>query len=127
MTFNWLEYFHLAQELAGELDITSNQESKQRSAISRAYYAAYHYACFFLGAFVPLSHTSADHKTVCDFLAMHANRSLRKAGLDLDRLRDNRKKADYRDDISKLGDITRQSLKLAEDIITIINAQPSCK
>ena len=41
MSFNWSEYLALAQQLAGKAQISATQESRLRSAISRAYYAAF--------------------------------------------------------------------------------------
>lgn len=41
MSFNWSEYLDLAQQLAGKAPISATQESRLRSAISRAYYAAF--------------------------------------------------------------------------------------
>ncbi|MDF0552110.1 hypothetical protein [Kamptonema sp. UHCC 0994] len=41
MKFNWSEYLALAQQLAGKSQISATQESRLRSAISRAYYAAF--------------------------------------------------------------------------------------
>ena len=41
MSFNWSEYLALAQQLAGKAQISATQESRLRSAISRAYYSAF--------------------------------------------------------------------------------------
>ncbi|MGK7900010.1 MAG: hypothetical protein AB4352_01100 [Hormoscilla sp.] len=41
MSFNWSEYLGLAQQLAGKALISATQESRLRSAVSRAYYAAF--------------------------------------------------------------------------------------
>ena len=41
MSFNWSEYLGLAQQLAGKAQISATRESRLRSAISRAYYAAF--------------------------------------------------------------------------------------
>ena len=41
MNFDWSEYLNLAQELAGRPTSLSNEEARLRSAISRAYYAAF--------------------------------------------------------------------------------------
>lgn len=43
MTFDWLDYLTLAQNLVEQTVIVSEQ-AKFRSAISRAYYAAFHQA-----------------------------------------------------------------------------------
>ena len=44
MSFDWSEYLNLAQELAGQATGPSSQEAKLRSAVSRAYYAAFYAA-----------------------------------------------------------------------------------
>lgn len=41
MRFNWSDYFKLAQELVRQSLRSRIKEAKLRSAISRAYYAAY--------------------------------------------------------------------------------------
>jgi uncharacterized protein (UPF0332 family) len=41
MSFNCSDYLDLARELIGQTDITASEEAKLRSAISRAYYAAF--------------------------------------------------------------------------------------
>src|SRR5437016_3350485 len=41
MSFNWAEYFNVAQELAEQAKSSAYQEAKVRAAISRAYYAAF--------------------------------------------------------------------------------------
>jgi hypothetical protein len=40
MSFDWSEYFSLAQELVGQPATPAGQEARLRSALSRAYYAA---------------------------------------------------------------------------------------
>ena len=44
MRFDWREFLDLAYFLGGERDIRYSQESAYRSAVSRAYYAAFCYA-----------------------------------------------------------------------------------
>ncbi len=44
MTFNWIDYLNLAEMLHRERATLGNEEACQRSAISRAYYAAYRIA-----------------------------------------------------------------------------------
>jgi len=41
MSFDWSEYLSVAQELASGANTSANKEAKLRSAISRAYYAAF--------------------------------------------------------------------------------------
>jgi len=41
MSFDWADYLTLAQELADQAASSQSTEAKLRSAISRAYYAAF--------------------------------------------------------------------------------------
>ena len=41
MNFDWSEYLNIARELAGQATASFSAEAKKRSAISRAYYAAF--------------------------------------------------------------------------------------
>ncbi|NJR74791.1 MAG: hypothetical protein HC773_16440 [Scytonema sp. CRU_2_7] len=44
MTFDWLEYLHLAKKLAGEATTSAHQEAQLRVTIHLAYYAAFNLA-----------------------------------------------------------------------------------
>jgi uncharacterized protein (UPF0332 family) len=44
MNFDWTEYYTLAKEILGIGSSIAGLEAKQRSAVSRAYYAAFHIA-----------------------------------------------------------------------------------
>lgn len=96
MDFNWIEYLYLAQELLGELPAdTVTDESKQRAAISRAYYAAFKTAYNFLYnncGLTPTDYNKVHLWTSNELCNIPAKRKL---GRDLDRLKDLRKKADY--------------------------------
>ncbi len=46
--FDWWEYYLLAEELLSQADSSSRKEAMLRSAVSRAYYAAFHRACEYL-------------------------------------------------------------------------------
>jgi hypothetical protein len=46
--FDWWEYYLLAEELLSQADSSSRKEAMLRSAVSRAYYAAFHRACDYL-------------------------------------------------------------------------------
>jgi uncharacterized protein (UPF0332 family) len=47
-TFDWQEYYLLAGELLSQADGSPRKEAMLRSAVSRAYYAAFHRACEYL-------------------------------------------------------------------------------
>jgi uncharacterized protein (UPF0332 family) len=44
MSFDWLEYLIVAQEMFGEASDTAHEDANLRCAVSRAYYAAFHQA-----------------------------------------------------------------------------------
>lgn len=92
MAFDWLQFLELAKELAARDD-----EASARSAISRAYYAAYHWARDYvaqeLAVTVPKSEA---HQAVWDALTQHGRkREELSAGAGGKRARVMRNQADY--------------------------------
>lgn len=93
MSFAWVHFFDLARSLAAEPN-----EASQRSAISRAYYAAFHTARRYVRAKLPevrLNKAGEDHFHVWDSLKKSARREERAAGIKGKALYDARKRADY--------------------------------
>ncbi|MEW6212218.1 MAG: hypothetical protein AB1631_28070 [Acidobacteriota bacterium] len=45
MAFDWQEYLHLAKHIRDNCEQLPNEEAALRCAVSRAYYAAFCYAC----------------------------------------------------------------------------------
>lgn len=89
--FDWKDFLDLAERLSNETD----EEAALRSAISRAYYAAYHAAATFVrrSGLLPTGHS---HARVWETLASLPNADVRdigERGVALKRLRTN---ADYR-------------------------------
>lgn len=117
MSFNWSEYFQLARELAGEqIPTPSSEEARLRSAISRAYYAGYCKARNYLrdvekDSRIPKGRHQQDY-IIEQF--KKGSKERRKVGANLDRLRDERRRADYEDRFTKLPDMTRLALMQAE-------------
>lgn len=104
-TFDWRSYLDVARLLADQADQVPFPEAAYRSAVSRAYYAAYgyalHYAISYLG-FRPRNRPedrTQDHGRLRGHLR---SRRRAKAALVLDRLRDQRNKCDYVDDVGKI-------------------------
>lgn len=122
MRFDWQEYLKLAQELAGQ-SVKSNEEARLRSSISRAYYAAFcnarNYLHYIEGHKIPS--TSYAHRLVREQFKKSNDRLRRDIGIDMERLRQNRNKADYHNFVSGLQDMTCMSLSLAENIISKLN------
>jgi uncharacterized protein (UPF0332 family) len=89
--FAWDDFLVLADRLADETD----DEASQRTAISRAYYAAYHAAAAFVRAQRLLS-DSHTYRRVWDAFARMADSDGAIVGALGDRLRQRRQLADYR-------------------------------
>ncbi|MBW2622951.1 MAG: DNA-binding protein [Deltaproteobacteria bacterium] len=120
MNFDWQGYLTLAKELGGQPEAKANSESKLRSSMSRSYYAAFQLAKQHL--IVKDGNTKVPddgyaHSFVPDeFLESHdANR--RKIGSNLKRLKTNRNKADYHDNINNVVSLTETSLLMADDTV----------
>lgn len=120
MNFDWSEYLNLAQELAGQATSPSSQEAKLRSAISRAYYAAFCKARNHLrdkeGHVIPSGGEA--HQYVQNQFQRGGDKVRRKVGANLTRLHIYRKNADYEDRVTKLRDTTEYALKVAERILS---------
>lgn len=119
MKFDWSEYLKLAEELV-EGD---TNEAKQRSAISRAYYAAFCYARNYLKDYLDFEPRRDDneHKTVAEEFKDYENQNMREIGNDLTRLRSDRNNADYDDTVMNLRSKANFALRLAKNIIDKIN------
>ncbi len=124
MKFDWSEYLNLAQELA-----TSNEESKLRSAISRAYYSVFCLARNYLRDIEQdprLSRNKTydinDHQYVAEEFIYNRSKSqkITEIGRNLTRLRKIRNQADYEDTIFQLQKEVVRSLSLAQDIISAL-------
>ena len=123
MTFDWSEYLELAQELAGDGAGSPNEEAKLRSSVSRAYYAAFCKARNHLrdiDGYQISQHVNV-HKHVRDQFKDSSDKSRKKIGTDLDRLRKRRNKADYDDFVNKLPQLTILSLESSHNIISALN------
>jgi len=113
--FDWDDYLTLADRLAQETD----DEAAQRSAISRAYYAAYHAAAAFVRAqgILMVGHT---HRSVWSALKADPRADRASAGRKGDRLKGFRLAADYRNPFP--GDLGRLAITAVADARDVIEA-----
>ena len=122
MSFNWHDYLLLAQTLFSGARGNSLEEAKLRSAISRAYYAAFCLARNHLihkeGVIVRPS--SGVHMKVIDRFKYSRDRRKRRIGTNLNRLRIDRNKSDYEDRMGNLYKKAELDLKIAEQIIATL-------
>jgi len=123
MTFDWSEYLKLAQELAGQAVTPANEEAKLRSSVSRAYYAAFCKARNYLrdieGHLIPS--TPEVHTYVRGEFTNRPDMLCRKIGAHLDRLRIQRNRVDYDDSVTGLPSTATMSLKLTQDVISVLS------
>lgn len=123
MSFDWSEYLTLAHELAGQARVPSSQESKLRSAISRAYYAAFccarnHVRDKELRA-IP---SKADaHQYVRNQFLNSRDHVRKKIGTNLGRMRTNRNKADYDDSVSELDRLAKKALIQSAEVMSVLS------
>ena len=115
MLFDWNEYATLAEELSKR-----DNEASLRTAISRIYYSTYHEAkAYLLDEGVPLSTSDSSHKIVWNGYK-NMGRSCRSVGMNGERLFDNRKKADYDDEVENISRLVEESFILARNILVYL-------
>ena len=119
MSFNWPEYFSLAQELTGQTTVSAGQEARQRAALSRAYYATFCQARNHLrdkeGHALPAG--GQIHAYVRDQFMNSTDPLRNQIGHDLNRLRIDRNKVDYDDSVPTLGTMITRDMTLAQQAL----------
>jgi hypothetical protein len=122
MSFVWSEYLDLAKELLGSSSGSPIEETKLRSAISRAYYAVFNEARNYIEVNKPkviIPDTGGAHKVVPDTLIDDPTSTpdCISVGVNLNRLKANRRLADYKDAITGLPKLTELSVRIASEAI----------
>ncbi|MGE5657858.1 MAG: HEPN domain-containing protein [Actinomycetota bacterium] len=122
MRFDWLQYLHLAKELATQGMTEEHQEAKLRTAIHLAYYVAFNLAKSYLRdrPAIAIPKTSDVHSYVSDQFELHPDPDQKSVGRKLKRLRKFRNQADYATFFPGLPNFTTASITLAEEIISIL-------
>lgn len=125
MSFNWDEFLTLAEALVRDPNSPGPEEASLRSAVSRAYYAAFCSARNLARdrREITLTHTGRDHWLVQKHFQDSPHPTRRQIGTSLDRLRDYRRQADYKDDLD--GSAVSQaifSIKVARNVLNALNS-----
>jgi uncharacterized protein (UPF0332 family) len=112
--FNWSHFFEVAQCLA-----ETDDEASYRSALSRAYYAAFHHARMYLARIDPElqipAHGGAHEAVPQQLKLQNRTRQAKNAGTKLDKLKRLRKWADYDDrSRTRLTDDVTQAIRDAQ-------------
>jgi uncharacterized protein (UPF0332 family) len=116
--FDWFEYFDLARNLARQ-----NDEASQRSAVSRAYYAAFCSARNRLrqeqGA---IPKTDKVHQIVWEQFENSTEKKRKQLAQYGKRLRRERNKVDYDDEIRNLDYFVRDAMETANRLISLLRS-----
>lgn len=116
MPFDWREYLELARELIGQGSSSYPEEAAKRSAVSRAYYAAFCWARNYAEANWGFRRTSGaeDHKRLREHLRRQSRMQL---ASNLNRLREWRNICDYGDEVTDLGQFVQNAIRIAGKVI----------
>ncbi len=117
MTFRWEEYLFLANELSRK-----GGEAAARSAISRAYYAAFQTARRHKGAVSAMPSQSGSHAAIWLALQRSGNADWRKAGNQGKDILVFRRQADYDDLVTGLTPMMNHTLRLAREIVQVLGS-----
>lgn len=128
MSFDWSEYFDIAQELAIQAkNNTPHQEAKLRAAISRAYYALFNKARDLLRRYDKMREPDYVniHEYVREQFKNSAEQDRQQIGVTLDRMRLFRNIADYELtnvmlNNHNMASTTQANLKLAKDALQLL-------
>jgi len=132
MSFEWANFLYIAQELVGKTPAgPPSQEAKLRVANSRAYYAAFWVALIHLREIdmdpdVSDPYVLSIHSTVRNkYRDYRGNRMRTQIGVNLDRLLQSRRKADYDGRqllIRALTKETELNMELASQVISLVKS-----
>jgi len=116
MPFDWREYLKLARELIGQTGSGYSEEAAKRSAVSRAYYAAFCWARNYAEANWGFRRTATaeDHRRLREHL--RGQRRMRLAS-NLNKLRGWRNDCDYDDEVPNLEQFVKSAIRIAGKVI----------
>jgi len=124
MKFDWKEYLALADQLMQERKDIASEEACLRSAISRAYYAAIissrNFAITKDKFFARRG--SSIHRQIADHFKLKNDIKQVAVGIRLSKLANKRNLADYEDEMPDLLQEAEKSVRLAKDILTLLDS-----
>jgi len=122
MAFDWSEYLSVAKHLQQhESNRNFSAEAGLRSAISRAYYAAFCHARNFAQQYQDFKPTAGpqDHKLLRKHFIQIQQTSI---ASNLNELRQWRNKCDYNNSVENLDQLIEAAIQRAEDIFNELNS-----
>ncbi len=119
--FDWTNYLLIARQLAEQ----SADDAALRSAVSRAYYAAYNSALNYCnGNSILIVKNKGSHEDLWDAFLSQNSLQLLSVQAKGDRLRKRRTDADYKPNVSGWGSTAEQSLQDSHDILKALGYNP---
>ena len=126
MSFDWADYYKIANELITSGHIASSAEARWRTAMSRYYYAFFQLFCEHTATLSqppPFKRGPGEkgrnHEILKDYLIYHSDREYRGIGEDLKNLHANRILADYEKDIRDCEKKARFSQRVSQNLIKV--------
>jgi uncharacterized protein (UPF0332 family) len=121
MSFDWSDFLPLAEDLTAA-DRDANREACLRTAISRAYYAAFGVARHRArAARLATRQSAAEHGEIAAFYTKQYGKTGEEIAIALGRLRNRRNAADYDDDFAYVEDICLLSIEDARDLLRLLD------
>ncbi len=122
MSFDWEQYFDLADWLLKNPATAASEEASLRSAISRAYYAAFCSARNFAReqSGLTLKNDPKDHQRVALHFQNAKDRDRRQIGFWLGRLREQRREADYDNERPGLPAVAQNAVADTRELLNIL-------
>jgi uncharacterized protein (UPF0332 family) len=119
VSFDWVEFLALANDLRGRLGALYSEEAANRTAVSRAYYAAFCHARNYAENRLSFRRTGTgrDHRLLREHLRDFGDSWMEIAEY-LEDLQKWRGQCDYDDTVPNLGMLVSNALNTAEEIIS---------
>ncbi|RMG51406.1 MAG: HEPN domain-containing protein [Acidobacteria bacterium] len=116
MAFHWKEFLELARDLTGHTGSGYSVEATNRTAVSRAYYAAFCWARNYAASRMGYQRTGQ----VEDHASLRAHMKARgksQTASRLNKLRKWRNQCDYDDHVPNLNTLVQSAIKIADRVI----------
>jgi uncharacterized protein (UPF0332 family) len=115
--FNWNKYLNLAQLLSANPD-----EASQRTATSRAYYAAFHAATLHAQQ---NGYSERNHGRLWKMYSSDADLNARRISALGNQMKKAREDADYVATVPRIGDVMTQQLTTANEFVALLAQVPT--
>src|SRR5689334_22275585 len=119
MPFDWQEYLSLAASIIAQMSTAYSREAAERSAVSRAYYAAFCHARNYAQQHLNYApaHSGADHWRIRDHFR---RRGMPVIAARLDTMHGWRTQCDYDDSVANISIMAQSAISTARRVISAL-------